>query len=198
MARLKLTKRHFQVLSRSLLALLLVVVWFAPSANAETVCEENEVGWECTIVVDTVGEGPSFTFIISEATEVTITTYTSLTCDDHGLESNSADPYLYLFDDNETLLYEDDDSAPHNNGTNFCWDSQIQETLEAGTYVLRADAFDEYTTGTYSMDISGGEWTVPEVEEPEPTPTPDPTPTPEPTPEPTPTPQPAPTPDPTT
>ncbi len=196
MARLTLTKKHFQVLSRALLAALLGVVWFAPAAQAETVCETTDDGWECTIVVDTVGEGPEFTFVISETTEVSITTYTSLTCNDHGSESDSADPYIYLYDDNETLLYQDDDSAPHNNGTNYCWDSHIQETLEAGTYVLRADAYDEDTTGTYSMDISGGEWTVPL---PEPTPTPDPTPTPEPTatPEPTPIP-PSPTPQPPT
>ena len=195
MARSQRTKKNLQILSRSLLASLLLIVWFAPASPAETVCEETEDGWECTVLVEEFGEGPEFTFVISESTEVTITTYTSLTCNDHGLESTSADPYIHLYDDNETLLYEDDDSAPHNNGTNYCWDSHIQETLEAGTYVLRADVYDEYTTGTYSMDISGGEWTLPE-EEPEPTPTPTPTPTPEPEPTPTPEPEPEPTPEP--
>ena len=185
MARFQRLKKLLQVTSRGLLASLLIIVWFAPSAPAQTVCSETETGWECTIIVDTVGDGPEFTFVISESTEVTITTYTSLTCNDHGLENGSADPYIYLYDDNETLLYEDDDSAPHNNGTNFCWDSQIQETLDAGTYVLKADVFDEYTTGTYSMDIAGGDWTVPQ-EEPEPTPEPTPVPEPEPTPEPEP------------
>ena len=196
MARFQRLKKLLQVTSRGLLASLLIIVWFAPSAPAQTVCSETETGWECTIIVDTVGDGPEFTFVISESTEVTITTYTSLTCNDHGLENGSADPYIYLYDDNETLLYEDDDSAPHNNGTNFCWDSQIQETLDAGTYVLKADVFDEYTTGTYSMDIAGGDWTVPQ-EEPEPTPEPTPVPEPEPTPEPEPEPTPDPTPQPT-
>lgn len=196
MARFRRTKKLSQVLSRGLLASLLLIVWFAPPAPAQTVCSEIESGWECTIVVDTVDEGPEFTFVIAESTQVTITTYTSLTCNDHGLENGSADPYIYLYDDNETLLYEDDDSAPHNNGTNFCWDSYIQETLDPGTYVLRADVFDEYTTGTYSMDISGGDWTVPQ-EEPEPTPDPTPVPEPEPTPEPEPEPTPDPTPQPT-
>ena len=105
MVRLRRTKRAFQVLSRSLLASLLVLVWLAPAAKADTTCEETETGWECTIVVDTYGEGPEFTFVISESTEVTVTTYTSLTCEQHGQESTSADPYIYLYDDNERLLY---------------------------------------------------------------------------------------------
>ena len=196
--------KFFKVLARAFLASLLVVVWFAPAASAETVCEATDDGWDCDIVVETFNQGPQFTFTLTEQTEVTVTTYTSLTCQQHGQESTSADPYIYIYDGDGALLYQDDDSAPHNNGTNYCWDSHIQETLEAGTYVLRADAYDENTVGTYSMDISGGEWSVPQPEptptpSPEPTATPNPTPTPEPTPtsEPTATPEPEPTPEPT-
>ena len=192
--------RVFKALGRGLLASLLVIVWFAPPAAAETVCELTDEGWDCNIVVETFNQGPQFTFTLTEQTEVTVTTYTSLTCQQHGEESASADPYIYIYDDDGTLLYQDDDSAPHNNGTNFCWDSHIQETLEAGTYVLRADVYDEDTVGTYSMDISGGEWSVPLPEPtatPNPTPTPEPTPEPEPTPDPTPTSTPEPTPSPT-
>ena len=65
MARFRRTKKYLQILSRSLLASLLLIVWFAPAAPAETVCEETEEGWECTIVVDDFGEGPEFTFVIS-------------------------------------------------------------------------------------------------------------------------------------
>ena len=35
----------FRLVSRALLACLLVVVWFAPPAVAETVCEATDDGW---------------------------------------------------------------------------------------------------------------------------------------------------------
>tara|TARA_R100000329_G_scaffold31102_1_gene28733 strand:- start:1400 stop:2755 length:1356 start_codon:yes stop_codon:yes gene_type:complete len=167
------------------------------------VCEATDEGWDCNIVVDVVGEGPQFTFVLQEETEVTIRTYTSLTCDDWetntGTDLYAADPILSLYDDQEVLLFQDDDSAEHNDGTNFCWDALIVETLSAGSYVLHADAYNEATTGVYSLEISGGEWTVPQaepVEEPTPTPSPEPIEEPEQEPEPTPEPEPE-VPDPT-
>ena len=188
--------RLFRLLSRALLASLLVVVWFAPPSVAQTVCEATDEGWDCNIVVDVVGEGPQFTFVLQEETEVTIRTYTSLTCDDWemgiGTDLYAADPILSLYDDQEVLLFEDDDSAEHNDGTNFCWDALIVETLPAGSYVLHADAYNEATTGVYSLEIFGGEWTVPQaepVEEPTPTPSPEPIEEPEQEPEPTPVPE---------
>ena len=187
--------RLFRLLSRALLASLLVVVWFAPPSVAQTVCEATDEGWDCNIVVDVVGEGPQFTFVLQEETEVTIRTYTSLTCDDWemgiGTDLYAADPILSLYDDQEVLLFQDDDSAEHNDGTNFCWDALIVETLSAGSYVLHADAYNEATTGVYSLEIFGGEWTVPQaepVEEPTPTPSPEPIEEPEQEPEPTPVP----------
>ena len=195
--------RLFRLLSRALLASLLVVVWFAPPSVAQTVCEATDEGWDCNIVVDVVGEGPQFTFVLQEETEVTIRTYTSLTCDDWetgtGTDLYAADPILSLYDDQEVLLFQDDDSAEHNDGTNFCWDALIVQTLSAGSYVLHADAYNEATTGVYSLEISGGEWTVPQaepVEEPTPTPSPEPVEEPEQEPEPTPEPEPE-VPDPT-
>ena len=195
--------RLFRLLSRALLASLLVVVWFAPPSVAQTVCEATDEGWDCNIVVDVVGEGPQFTFVLQEETEVTIRTYTSLTCDDWemgiGTDLYAADPVLSLYDDQEVLLFQDDDSAEHNDGTNFCWDALIVETLSAGSYVLHADAYNEATTGVYSLEIFGGEWTVPQaepVEEPTPTPSPEPIEEPEQEPEPTPEPEPE-VPDPT-
>ena len=185
--------RLFRLLSRALLASLLVVVWFAPPSAAQTVCEATDEGWDCNIIVDVVGEGPQFTFVLQEETEVTIRTYTSLTCDDWetgtGTDLYAADPMLSLYDDQEVLLFEDDDSAEHNDGTNFCWDALIVQTLSAGSYVLHADAYNETTIGVYSLEISGGEWTVPQaepVEEPTPTPSPEPIEEPEQEPEPTP------------
>ncbi len=196
--------RLFRLLSRALLASLLVVVWFAPPSVAQTVCEATDEGWDCNIVVDVVGEGPQFTFVLQEETEVTIRTYTSLTCDDWetgtGTDLYAADPILSLYDDQEVLLFQDDDSAEHNDGTNFCWDALIVETLPAGSYVLHADAYNEVTTGVYSLEISGGEWTVPQaepVEEPTPTPSPEPIEEPEQEPEPTPVPEEPEVPDPT-
>ena len=195
--------RLFRLLSRALLASLLVVVWFAPPSVAQTVCEATDEGWDCNIVVDVVGEGPQFTFVLQEETEVTIRTYTSLTCDDWetgtGTDLYAADPILSLYDDQEVLLFQDDDSAEHNDGTNFCWDALIVQTLSAGSYVLHADAYNEATTGVYSLEISGGEWTVPQAEpfeEPTPTPSPEPVEEPEQEPEPTPEPEPE-VPDPT-
>ena len=193
--------KFFQVVSRGLLASLLVVVWFAPAASAETVCEATDDGWDCNIVVDVVGEGPQFTFVLQEETEVVVRTSTSLTCDDweteQGTDLYAADPMLSLYDDQGVLLFEDDDSAEHNNDETFCWDALLIVTLPAGSYVLHADAYSEATTGVYSLEIAGGEWSVPQ-EEPEPEPTLTPTPEPVEEPEPTPTPEPEPeVPDPT-
>ena len=191
--------RFFKVLSRALLASLLVFVWFTPAANAETVCEPTDNGWDCNIVVNTFNQGPQFAFTLTEETEVTVRTYTSLTCDDwesgEGTDLYAADPVLSLFDDSGALLFQDDDSAEHNNGVNFCWDALLVVTLDAGDYVLQADAYNEATTGVYSLEIMGGEWTVPQSE-PEATPTPEPTPVPEPTPDATPEPEPTPEPTP--
>ena len=136
--------RFFRVLSRALLASLLVLVWFAPPASAETVCEATDDGWDCAIVVETVGEGPQFTFVLQEETEVTVRTFTSLTCDDwetgEGTDLYAADPVLHLFDDQGVLLFSDDDSAEHNNDETFCWDALLIVTIDAGEYVLQADA----------------------------------------------------------
>jgi len=192
--------KFFRLLGRALLASLLVVVWFAPPSAAETVCEPTDNGWDCNIVVDTFGEGPQFNFVIQEETEVTVRTFTSLTCNDwetgEGTDLYAGDPMLSLYNDQNELLFSDDDSAEHNDGSNMCWDALLIVTLDAGSYVLQADVYGETTTGVYSLEIFGGDWSVPQVEpEPTPTPTPPVEEEPEPTPEPTPEPEPEPTPD---
>lgn len=200
---MKIARNAFKILSRIGLISLLVLAWIAPPIYADTTtCEETETGWECSIYITVFGEGPRFTFTISEdQTAIEITTYTSLTCNDHGTgegtDSYAADPYLKLYDSEDVLLYEDDDSASHNDGSNMCWDSYLNVTLDAGDYELYATAFDEYTIGTYTLEVTGGEWTMPVTEQPSPTPTPEPTPEPSPTPVPEPSPTPIPEPTPT-
>lgn len=199
----------FKKLSRVTLIFVWMWAWFAPtlaSAN-ESTCEEVDGVIECTINVSTHGQGPELSFsIIEDQTQVTIVTYTSLTCDtfEQSAENGFADPYLYLYEVephpeledtfSNTLVAQDDDSASHNDNTNYCWDATISTTLDIGDYIIRADSYDESTVGTYSIDITGGEW---EISANEPEPTPEPTPEPEPTPVPDPDPTPDPIPDPT-
>ena len=194
------SSRPFVLISRLLLISLLVLAWIAPPVYASTVeCVEDNGIWDCSLDVDDT-DGIDLLFTLDEAATVTFTTYTSLTCDDHGTENNTGayagDPYLYLYDDQDTLIAQDDDGAAHNTGV-MCWDAHIEIVdLAAGTYRLNANVYeDEY--GVYSMDISGVE--AFDGEEPEPTPTTEPTPTPTPVPTPTvtPTPEPTPAPSPT-
>jgi hypothetical protein len=189
--------RPFILISRLLLLALFVLAWIAPPAYANTVECTNDGGvWDCAINVDD-STGVDLVFTLTETTTVTFTTYTSLTCGDHGTGNNTgayaADPYIYLFNDSDELIGQDDDSAGHNDGQNLCWDSHLQMVdLAPGTYRLNANVYgEEY--GAYSMDITGV--TNFDGNEPEPTPTPEPTPEPTvtPTPEPTPTPSPTPT-----
>ena len=116
-----------------------------------------------------------YAFTLSESAEVTIT-----------LES-SVDTYLYLREGagrDGSVLHENDDIVSGN--TN----SEIQETLSAGTYTIEATTHDAGATGDFTLTVSGLPAAV------EPSPTPDPTATPEPTvtPDPTATPEPTPTP----
>ena len=191
------SSRPFTLISRLLLIALLALVWVAPPVYASSVeCVEENGDWDCSLDVDGT-DGIDLVFTLDEATTVTFTTYTSLTCNDHGTgqgtDEYSADPYLYLYDDQDTLIAQDDDSAAHNiNG--MCWDAHIEIVdLAAGTYRLNANVYEE-EYGVYSMDISGVSAFDGEV--PEPTPTPTETPTPSPTPSPTPLPTPQPTPEP--
>ena len=211
---MKALRNTFKVISRVSLIAVLVLAWVAPPTYANgTTCETTDDGWECSVDITTWGQDPGFTFTITEdQTAVEMITYTSLTCDDHGTGSGTdtyaADPYLRLYSVeqvgetfSDTLIYEDDDSAAHNDGTNLCWDSYLNVTLDAGDYVLYASAYSQDTIGAYTLEVSGGEWDITEEEEipeptPSPTPTPEPDPTPTPQPEPTPTPQPEPEPTP--
>ena len=214
---MKALRHFFKVISRISLVAVLILAWVAPPGYAnETTCETTDDGWECSVNITTYGQGPRFTFSISEdSTAVEIITYTSLTCSDHetgeGTDTYAADPLLKLYSVeqvgdtfSDTLIHEDDDSAPHNDGQNLCWDSYLNVTLDAGDYLLHATAYSEDTIGVYTLEVTGGEWDIeeqpeatptPVPEEPDPTPTPIPEPTPQPTPVPTPDEEPTPTPE---
>ena len=71
--------RTCRVLPRILLVVFLLMAWFAPPVyGTETTCETIENGYRCTVWVNTFGEGPTFTFEITEdQTAVNIITFTS-------------------------------------------------------------------------------------------------------------------------
>ena len=149
----------FKIVSRILLFSTFALAWYVPPVHASTVtCEEDNNVWDCSLDVDSES-GIDITFTLQQASNVSFTTYTSLVCDDHGSDEGTgayaADPYIYLYDDSDVLLYQDDDSASHNDGTNMCWDSHIAVTnLAAGDYRLNANVYED-VFGVYSMDISG-------------------------------------------
>ena len=150
-------------MARVLFVSMLVMAFLVPAdAQAEdvTTCTEDESTLSCTIWVDEVGEGPTFTYTLLTQATVEIITYTSMSCTDWDNYSHvSADPMLFVYDDEGTLLFSDDDSAVHNDGSNMCWDAYLNLVdLPAGTYTLQADAYDEDHLGTYTLEVSGGSW----------------------------------------
>ena len=84
-----------------------------------------------------------YSFTLSEDSEVTITL---------DLRSGEADTYLYLREGENTrsgdFLYENDDDG----GTTR---SQIQETLDAGTYTIEATTYEAGQTGLFTLTVSG-------------------------------------------
>ena len=105
-----------------------------------------------------------YTFTIEGEAEVSIM-----------LESDT-DAYLFLLSGegrDGNVLYENDDIQPP-----FNLNSQIVETLSAGTYTIEATTYDWETGGEFTLTVSG----LPAAGTPTPTPTPEPTPTPVPPP----------------
>ena len=99
-----------------------------------------------------------YSFALAEESEVTIT----LT-----RESGDADTYLYLREGEARsgdYLHQDDD-YPASGDTDM---SQIQESLEAGTYTIEATTYGAGETGSFTLTISGLGTTA---QPPEPTPT---------------------------
>ena len=104
-----------KIISRSCLALVLLMAWIVPAQAQQTTCTETETGWTCTVWVHVFGEGPSFTFTLTEETDITAKTFTSMTCDDwdNAPHDYAADPHLWLYsvdsDGVLTEIAEDDD-----------------------------------------------------------------------------------------
>ena len=164
--------KPFYILARCGLVATLLLAWVAPAQANTATCNTNENDeLVCNINV-TDGNGVDLTFTIEIETTVTFTTHTSLTCPTHDPDSIYADPYIFIFDDQDNVVAEDDDSAPFNDGLdNFCWDSHIQTTLQAGSYRLNANVYENFY-GVYTLDVVGVSLQV----APQPTPTPEPTP----------------------
>ena len=122
--------RFFFVLSRILLASMFVMAIISPVSaqenEPETTCVEEEDLLRCTVWVNEFDNGPMFALEITEdQTPINAITFTSMTCDDwdYAPHEYAADPHIWLNSINNeeilTLIADDDDSAPHNDGSNM-------------------------------------------------------------------------------
>ena len=150
----------------ALMAVALAAVVYGQSdscrstVNADGVINGQWTSSDCESAVKRRGYADYYTFTMAEASEVTIL-----------LESSDVDPYLYLRAGDAT-----------SGDTLYKSTSEIQESLDAGSYTIEATTYFADETGSYTLTITG----IPPAPEPAPTPTPEPTPTPtvEPTPPP--------------
>ena len=97
---------------------------------------------DCESEVPGRGYARHYTFTLSESAEVTINL------------SSEVDTYLYLRDGSATSgapLHDNDDMESGNT------DSQIIETLSAGTYTIEATTYSPTTTGDFTLSVSTGE-----------------------------------------
>ena len=105
----------------------------------------------CDSEVSGRGHARYYGFTLVQESEVTIS-----------LESADADSYLYLREGEArsgTALYENDD---HDNaGLARSADSQIRETLAAGTYTIEATTYAAGQTGSFTLTVSGLGGTAP-------------------------------------
>ena len=108
------------------------------------------------------GGNDQVTFTITETTTVQITAATLLTCDGWPGDSTNGedlygDPYIYLYDSNDTLLESDDDDGcscePNCPDSGNCWDSYISRALSPGTYYVTAKVYSANTAGWYRLTI---------------------------------------------
>ncbi len=97
-----------------------------------------------------------YTFTLSDESEVTI-----------DLESET-DPYLFLLDDSDAIVAENDDiNTPDRN-----YNSRIAMMLSAGDYTIEATTYSAGVTGSFTLAVTA----VPVSGTTQPTPTPTPTP----------------------
>ena len=129
----------------------------------ETVSGDGDISGEWASGCDsqTPGRGHArfYGITLAQQSDVTVT-----------LESGDADTYLYLRegDARSGAVYCAECENDDHQGTN----SQIRQTLAAGTYTIEATTFNAGETGSFTLTLSGlGTTTTPEPTPPEPTPT---------------------------
>ena len=99
-----------------------------------------------------------YTFSLAETTDVTIT-----------LESDT-DPYLFLLNDSDAIVAENDDIDT--NARNY--NSRISQSLDAGEYTIEATTYGSEAVGAFTITISGIDFETTDAtptSEPSPTPT---------------------------
>ena len=150
---------------------LMALVNLSGSTSAQTGCEQAlssatvEGSWsaDCTSRSRDNTYASFYTFTLDQESEVTIT-----------LES-ATDPYLFLLDDSDTIVAENDDIDYNARNLN----SRITQTLDAGDYTIEATTYDKMSAGSFTLTTSGIDFETPD---PTPTATPESSPTPSPTP----------------
>ena len=96
---------------------------------------------DCESSVSSRGYARYYSFALTESAEVTIDL------------SSEVDTYLYLREGDATsgtALHDNDDIDSGN------LDSRIVATLAAGTYTIEATTYNEDTTGSFTLSVSGG------------------------------------------
>ena len=86
-----------------------------------------------------------YTFTLDQEAEVTIT-----------LESDT-DPYLYLLDDSDEVIADNDDIDYDAGNLN----SRLALTLDAGSYTIEATTYDSEATGDFTLIVSGIDFAAP-------------------------------------
>ena len=124
----------------------------------------NGVGSSCIADIDTFGQADALTFTLTETTTLEIVARTDLTCGAWDDPSDFGDPLIRLLDDSTNTLIQQDDDGGCTCGTyqecgesGNCWDSAITRTLQAGTYRLELDIYNQDTNGHYTVTIQEGQ-----------------------------------------
>jgi uncharacterized membrane protein YgcG len=125
--------KNYKRLAKAALVWVFLLAWFAPTPVAAT-----------TYTV--VAESDWYFDIGADSTAVIIYGNSNASCDDMIF----TDPYLWLYDSNDTLLVENDDG--NHNENDQCVSAKIAITLDSGSYRLRAGYYPEATqSGEYEL-----------------------------------------------
>lgn len=124
----------------------------------------NGIGSSCIADIDTFGQRDSLVFTLTQTTTLEIVARTDLTCGAWDDPSDYGDPLIRLFNDSTNTLIQQNDDGGCTCGTyqqcgesGNCWDSAITRTLQAGTYRLELDIYNQDTNGYYNVTIQEGQ-----------------------------------------